>query len=98
LIYSMLLTIRTYMPCPFWDEWVVIDAIADGKGPGSWSWLWSLSNEHRIVIPRLLIWIDLFFFAGMNLSLLVETFVLQALQWAAISYMIQRFTELPLFL
>jgi hypothetical protein len=98
LIYSILLTIRTYMPCPFWDEWVVIDAIADGKGPGSWSWLWSLSNEHRIVIPRLLIWIDLFWFGGKNLSLLVETFVLQALQWAAISYMIQRFTELPLFL
>jgi hypothetical protein len=85
------------MPCPFWDEWVVVDAIAHGKGPWSWSWLWAQSNEHRIVIPRLLIWIDLSWFGGKNVSLFVETFILQALHCAAISYVIERFTVLPAF-
>jgi hypothetical protein len=98
LIYSILLTVRTYKPCAFWDEWVVVDAIAHGKGPWSWSWLWAQSNEHRIVIPRLLVWVDLSWFGGKNISLFVETFILQVLHCAAISYVIERFTALPIFL
>lgn len=94
-IYSMVLTARAYMPCPFWDEWVVVDGIANGKGPWSWSWLWAQSNEHRHVIPRLLIWLDFAEFGGKNISLFTETFLFQILHWAAISYVIERFTELP---
>lgn len=60
VIFAMTITIRCYMPCPFWDEWVVVDAIAKGAGPGNWSWLWSQQNEHRLVVPRLLVWFDLF--------------------------------------
>lgn len=95
LLCSTGLTIRTYMPCPFWDEWDVIADIANGQGPWSWAWLWSQHNEHRIAIPRLLIWLDVMVFRGKNVSLFVELWVVQILHWASISFVIQRFTNFP---
>ncbi len=76
---------------------MVVDGIASGKGPWSWSWLWAQSNEHRHVIPRLLIWLDFAEFGGKNVSLFIETFLFQVLHWAAISYVIERFADLPPF-
>jgi hypothetical protein len=34
-LYSIALTVHSYMPCPFWDEWKVIGDIADGATPWS---------------------------------------------------------------
>lgn len=93
LLCSIGLTVRTYMPCPFWDEWDVIAGIAKGQGPWSWNWLWSQHNEHRIVIPRLLIWLDAMAFYGRNISLFCELWTVQILHWAAISFAVQRFTH-----
>lgn len=43
-----------------------------GKGPLSWAWLWSQQNEHRLAVPRLMVWLDLYGFGGKNISLFVE--------------------------
>jgi hypothetical protein len=82
------------MPCPFGDEWWVITDIARGRGPSSAAWLWTQHNEHRIVIPRILIWIDLFWFGGTNKSLFIEIFLIQVLHWAAIAWVIEKWTGL----
>lgn len=97
LLFSVVLTIRVYMPCPFWDQWTDIAAFADGKAP-SWHWLWSPNNEHRIVIPHLFIWADFALFRTRNISLFVEIFAVQVLHWSVLAYVIERFTELPLAL
>ncbi len=94
-LISIALTIRCYMPCPFGDEWFFIDAIARGSGPTSWHWLWSQHNEHRLVITRLLVWLDVVAFRGRNVSLFVETYLVLTLEWAAICYALERFTDFP---
>jgi hypothetical protein len=92
---SIALTVRCYMPCPFGDQWFVIDSIARGNGPSSWSWLFGQHNEHRIAIPRALIWLDLVRFHGKNVSLFVEIYLVLLLHWIAICYALERFTDFP---
>ncbi len=95
LLSSVALTIRSYMPCPFWDEWAFVNAIAAGTGPSSWKWLWSQHNEHRLLITRLLILLDLRAFGGKNLSLFFEMYFAQFFAWAAICYVLERWTQFP---
>lgn len=94
-LISAALIVRSYMPCPFGDEWFFIDAIARGSGPSSWQWLWSQHNEHRLVITRLLVWLDLSAFHGNNVSLFVGTYLILTVHWAAICYALERFTDFP---
>ncbi len=98
LLCAIALTVRTYMPCPFWDEWAFVNAIASGRGLLSGNWLWSEHNEHRLLVTRLLILADLRLFGGKNVSLFVEMCVIQALHLAAIWYALERFTTFPRYL
>ncbi len=98
LFFCLALVIRCYSPCPFWDEWTVVNQIGHGSGPGSWNWLWSQSNEHRIVIPRLLIWLDLFAFGGRNVSLFIEIFLLQFIHLVAVCWVVEKYADWAIFL
>lgn len=72
-------TARMYTPVPFWDMWGATlgfyMAINDGA---SWLW-WAQHNEHRIVLSRLLFWLDYELFAGLGIFLLVMNHVFVAL-------------------
>ena len=72
-------TARMYTPVPFWDMWGgtlgFYIAINDGA---SWLW-WAQHNEHRIVLSRLLFWLDYELFAGLGIFLLVMNHVFAAL-------------------
>lgn len=72
-------TARMYTPVPFWDMWGATlgfyIAITDGA---SWLW-WAQHNEHRIVLSRLLFWLDYEFFGGLSIFLLVMNHVFVAL-------------------
>jgi hypothetical protein len=92
---AIALAVRAYMPCPFWDEWAVVNAIAKGAGVTSWGWLWSEHNEHRLLATRLLILLDLRVFGGKNVSLFVEMFAAQLVQLGAIWHVLARYTDLP---
>jgi hypothetical protein len=81
LVFCAVLMVRGYLKCPFWDEWWVIAQIAHGESPRSLSWLWSQHNEHRILFPRLLIWLDVAFFGAKNISLSVFAFTVQGAHW-----------------
>jgi hypothetical protein len=98
IAFAIAITVRCYMPCPFWDEWAVIEAISRGNGPTSWGWLWSQQNEHRLAIPRLMVWLDLYGFGGKNISLFVEILAVQCFHWLAICFVVERFSELPVFM
>ena len=72
-------TVRMYSPVPFWDMWDATlnfyIAINDGA---SWLW-WAQHNEHRIVLSRLLFWLDYQFFDGLSVFLLAMNYVIVAL-------------------
>ncbi|MFL6414643.1 MAG: hypothetical protein ACJ74Y_03105 [Bryobacteraceae bacterium] len=83
------------MPCPWLDGWNVLSDIAKGAKPWSLHWLWSQHGEHRIVIPRLLVWLDCAVFGAKNISLFVEIYAVQAAQLAVVWYVISRCTPFP---
>jgi hypothetical protein len=92
LLCAVSLTVRTYMPCPFWDQWAEINSIANGAHWTSWKWLWSQHNEHRLLITRFLLLLDLHLFGGKNISLFVEIYLCQISAWGAVCYALERFT------
>lgn len=51
------------------------------------------TNEHRIPIVRALIWIDTATFNGRNVSLFVEIWIVLGIHWAALCYVLERFTN-----
>src|SRR5690554_6179984 len=70
---------RAYTPVPFWDMWegtlpFYLDVQSGDKG----IW-WAQHNEHRIVLSRLLFWVDISVFKGAGLFLTIMNYVLAAL-------------------
>lgn len=98
VLFCLAMVIKAYMPCPFWDEWVVVKQIGQGNGPLSLHWLWSQQNEHRLAVPRLAVWLDLFGFGGRNISLFVEIFLVQLVHLAAVCWAVERHAEGPVAL
>ncbi|MBS0264817.1 MAG: hypothetical protein JSS02_22975 [Planctomycetes bacterium] len=71
---------------PFWDEWDGVVPFLTGERPINWQTLWAPHNEHRILIPRLiLIGLDRLtgheFRAGMFLSWALMSATSAGLLW-----------------
>ena len=68
--------IRSYYAIPYWDMW---DGTVDfyfHLEDGDFSSLWSQQNEHRIVLSRLLFFIDYKWLAGQNWPLIIANYLL----------------------
>ena len=71
--------VRAYSPVPYWDIWGgYLDFYARASS-GEWTVWWSQHNEHRIVLARLIFWVDLAFFQGAGWFLLLINCLLLAL-------------------
>jgi hypothetical protein len=78
LLVTLMLKDSTVLP--FWDHWAFVQELANSSGRYTLAQLWQQHNEHRIVLPRLLMLLDFHLFHARNTFLLWSTFVLQALQ------------------
>lgn len=56
--------VRSYSPVPFKDMWVGYLNFYMDVSDGNISAWWAKHNEHRIIIPRILFWIDFKYFTG----------------------------------
>src|SRR5579859_5129673 len=74
---ALYIVITTYSSLPYWDGWTQIEVAANGRSPLSPSWLWEQHNEHRLVIPKLFLAVDLLFFRARHAFLLTSIFVIQ---------------------
>jgi len=71
--------IQHYSPVPHWDMWDGYLGFYVKALSGDWSAWWAQHNEHRIVIARLFFWMDLAWFHGTGLFLIIINYVLVAL-------------------
>lgn len=75
---SIVGAILFFSPIPYWDMWNgYLDFFFKVQNGDHLIW-WAQHNEHRIVLSRLLFWIDLYFFRGSIEFLLTINYLLVA--------------------
>jgi hypothetical protein len=73
------LVIVSYSSLPYEDGWAEIDVVANGIDLRSPDWFWHQHNEHRFVIPKLFLAVDLRFFHANQKFLLASVVAIQFL-------------------
>lgn len=70
----------SFSPVPFWDMWdnLTFYNILHEEGYSAW---WKQHNEHRIVLHRVLFWLDFILFEGSNIFLVIINYVLAAINF-----------------
>jgi hypothetical protein len=71
-------TVRNYSPVPFWDMWDDYVLFYLKIHAGQWNALWALHAEHRIILARLIFWIDFAWFHGNGIFSLFMIYLLVA--------------------
>lgn len=66
--------IRGYSPIPYWDMWDSTLNFAIKVSDGDWRAWWAQHNEHRIVLSRLLFWVDINWFGGLSILLILANY------------------------
>jgi hypothetical protein len=67
---------RNYSPVPFWDMWNGTLQFYTNINNGDYSDWWAQHNEHRIILARILFWVDYRFFGGLSTFLIVANYIL----------------------
>jgi hypothetical protein len=70
--------VRGYSAVPFWDMWDGYLGFYVKVSDGDWSAWWAQHNEHRILLARLLFWLDISWFNGAGWFLLLINYLLLA--------------------
>ena len=68
--------LRSFSPVPYWDMWGGTLGFFIAHSDGDSSIWWSLHNEHRIVLSRVVFWMDYKFFGGTSIFLIVMNYIL----------------------
>ncbi len=79
-----------FSPIPFWDMWDGHVEFYIKLTHGGWSDWWVPHNEHRIVMSRILFWMDHRFFSGSVAFLIVCNVVLMVLAYWLFGKIIRR--------
>ena len=79
------MVVLSWSPTPFWDQW---GNLVSGRSL-TWEWLISQWNEHRILVPRLIFWLDRWLAAETNVvdfsvNVLIQTALSVLLAWLAL--------------
>ena len=76
----------SYSGLPFSDTWIELNAAIDGTRLLSPSWIFAQHNEHRIVLPKLILAADILWFHGRCVLPLLSIFAIQFLSLACLSW------------
>ncbi len=86
ILAALYVVVVCYSSLPYLDGWIQITTAAGGGSLFSPSWLWAQHNEHRLLVPKLLLAIDLYWFHASQKFLLASIFVIQFLHLALLSW------------
>jgi hypothetical protein len=70
--------IRNYSPVPYWDMWDGTIGFFNQISAGNDAAWWAQHNEHRIILARILFWIDITCFGGASYFLITINYLLAA--------------------
>lgn len=73
------MVIVSYSSLPYADGWDEAGAVAYGSSPLKPAWLWTQHSEHRLVIPKIFLAIDLSLFQAKQIFLLASIWLIQLL-------------------
>ncbi len=73
------MVVISYSRLPFAESWLQISVVAQGRSPVSPDWLWQQHLEHRFLIPKLFLAVDLWLFHASQIFLLASIFIIQLL-------------------
>ncbi|WP_153013305.1 hypothetical protein [Aquitalea pelogenes] len=79
IVFAIVGGVRNYSAIPYWDMWGGVVGFLLKVKEGDHSIWWSLFNEHRIVLARIVFYIDSKFFNGLNYFSVFVNYVLVAL-------------------
>jgi hypothetical protein len=91
IVVSAYMVVVSYSNLPYWDGWLQINYVAEGGNPFTFGWLWSQHNEHRLLIPRLFLLADLYWFHASQVFLLSSIFLIQLLHLLVLSWSMRVF-------
>ncbi len=86
VVLALYLVITCYSSLPYWDTWSVVEAASNGTNLLSPKWLWQQHNEHRPLLPKVLLATDMALFQGRQWFLLASIFTTQVLHLALIAW------------
>lgn len=92
-LFTAWLVDESYSPVYFNDQWELVDTLTQSNGHLSLGQLWAQHNEHQIPLGKLASRIDLRFFGGRNVSLLIEIYLLQAAGGYLLIWFYRRYRE-----
>ncbi len=80
------LVVTTYSALPAWDGWIEIEFGAGREAQSALAWLWTQHYEHRLLIPKLFLLADLYWFHARQSFLLASIFAIQALHLLVLAW------------
>ncbi|AVS72712.1 hypothetical protein [Paracidovorax cattleyae] len=68
---------RTFTPVPIWDTWgAALEFYIDVRHGVGWEAWWRQANEHRLVLPKALFWMEYTWFGGQQVFLITMNYVI----------------------
>jgi hypothetical protein len=83
---AVYMVVVSYSSLPYEDGWAQIDVVANGIDLHSLNWFWHQHNEHRFVIPKLFLVVDLLVFHANQVFLLASILLVQILHLALLGW------------
>lgn len=85
IVTTIIGAVRWFSPVPFWDMWDGTLQFYVARLQGAhWSPFLEQANEHRIILSKILFWIDYRFFHGLSYFLIAANLALMVALWAAL--------------
>lgn len=93
-VLAILAGTHGYSPVPFWDMWDGTLGFYLRQQSDLSAW-WAQHNEHRIILARLLFFIDLKYFGGHAVFLLVVNYILAIITFGLLAWCAMRIIPSP---
>lgn len=77
-VLAVIGAIRMYSPIPHWDMWDGTRQFYLDTQDGIASAWWRQHNEHRVLLSRVLFWLDYRYFGGVSVFLIIMNYVIVA--------------------